>query len=148
MGDDRGFYVLNENLTYEFVPITGTPKHVKIPMSEAVSGRFNFEIIRHAIIQRVYDIDVPRTDESKIQLKIEEQQPYEEVVPEYIVKPNIETADESSAFSVAAIRKSKLDYIRGYLDSLDTAVLDEKHLDKEKLFEILKNYYDAVVKEQ
>ena len=148
MDNECGVYILNEDLTYEFVSINETPKHVKVLMSDALSGKFDFKTVHNAIIQRVYDIDISRQDESKIQMRIDEQQPYEEIVPEYIVKPNAEISDENSTFSVTVIRKSKLDYIQGYINSIDQKILDAKQLNKEKLFEILKNYYESITKEQ
>lgn len=71
--------------------------------------------------------------------------PYEEILPDYLVKPDHAPASEDSTFSVDAIRKSKLDYIKNYVMSLSDDALSTDGIDKSKLFEILKHYYDGVI---
>ena len=42
IGNERGFYVLDEKNTPEFIKITTVPKHVQVRMSDAVSGSYDF----------------------------------------------------------------------------------------------------------
>jgi len=49
--------------------------------------------------------------------------------------------------SIELIKKSKLDYIKNYIDNIAPEVLQEQSIDKDKLYELLKDYYKAVAEE-
>ena len=68
--------------------------------------------------------------------------PYEEVLPEY--KVSVKNDGVPSSKSAELIRKSKLEYLRNYVDEMKDEDLDSKNLDRNKLFETLEKYYKAV----
>ena len=84
-------------------------------------GKFGFSVVKGNIVQKVYDIDVKQADESAIAQKINDFKPYEELVPDYQVAVDLSgesrTADEKS--SIELLKKSKLDYVKHYIDSID-----------------------------
>ena len=138
-----GYYVLDENGESCFVKTESAPKHVRISMSDAISGKFDFRLVAGSIIQKIYDIDVPAKDEAAVNQKINDFKPYEELLPEYRVSLNPSTA-QNDAETLDLIKKSKLEYMRNYVDKIDQSVLDEQKLDRDKLFETLKAYYKKV----
>ena len=135
--------MLDENCAYSFRKTESAPRHVRIYMSEAVSGKFDFKLAAGNIIQKIYDVEVPAKDEAAVNQKINDFKPYEELLPEY--KVNLTSvASQGDAETLDLIKKSKLDYMRNYVDKIDQLVLDEQNLDRNKLFETLKAYYKKV----
>jgi hypothetical protein len=112
-------------------------------MSEAVSGKFDFKLVAGNIIQKIYDVEVPAKDEAVVNQKINDFKPYEELLPEYRVSLS-PVASQGDAETLDLIKKSKLEYMRNYIDKIDQQVLDEQGLDRDRLFETLKAYYKKV----
>ena len=50
--------------------------------------------------------------------------------------------------AIAQIKKSKLDYIKNYVDNIDKKALKEEGIKADKLFKVLETYYNQVVDEQ
>lgn len=144
-GDRCGFYVLDEHNAPTFMEISDVPKYMQLNMSDLITDEFDFAIAAGNIVQRIYDVEVSRAQEITVQQKLDAVRPYEEILPDYLVKPDHAPASEDSTFSVDAIRKSKLDYIKNYVMSLSDDALSTDGIDKSKLFEILKHYYDGVI---
>lgn len=147
--DNRcGFYILNEDGSYEFHEID-SPKHVLIKTSEVIKtgvDEFDFSIVKGNIVQRVYDKDIDKKSEAKMNQKITDFKPYEEMMPEYDValdsiSSSLDIDDGSSA---SLIKKSKLEYIKNYVDNIDQKILDEQSITTNKLYGILEQYYNAV----
>lgn len=46
------------------------------------------------------------------------------------------------------IAKSKLQYVRAYVDSVDQSVYESQKVDREKLYKLLASYYEAVSDEK
>ena len=46
------------------------------------------------------------------------------------------------------INKSKLEYVKNYIDNIDKAVLDEQQIKADKLYSLLEEYYNATVEEK
>lgn len=46
------------------------------------------------------------------------------------------------------IAKSKLQYVRAYVDSVDPSVYEAQKIDREKLYKLLASYYEAVSDEK
>lgn len=46
------------------------------------------------------------------------------------------------------IKKSKLEYIKNYIDNIDKAVLDEQGIDSSHLYKMLEEYYEKVTEQQ
>jgi len=68
--------------------------------------------------------------------------PYEELLPEYRVA--VKNDGTPSCKSAELIKKSKLEYLRNYVDEMKDGDLDEKGLNKDRLYEVLEKYYNAV----
>lgn len=66
--NECGFYIINEDNSYEFHEITNVPKHVSLRMSEVVKNfkNFDFSIIKGNILHKVYDVEVDRVLDAKI----------------------------------------------------------------------------------
>lgn len=62
-------------------------------------------------------------------------------MPEYKVSLKNEGAPSSK--SAELIRKSKLEYLRNYVDEMNSDDLASKGLDRNRLFETLEKYYRA-----
>lgn len=139
MGGATGYYVLDESNRRRFVETSGVPKHVQLFMSQAKG--FDFSALAGNIVQKVYDIDVGRDFDMQVSRRIAAACPYEEVLPEYKVSLKNEGAPSSK--SAELIRKSKLEYLRNYVDEMNSEDLASKGLDRNRLFETLEKYYRA-----
>lgn len=145
-----GFYILDENCDYSFIELTGIPKHIKIYFSEILKtgiDNFDFSIVKNNIVKKIYDIEVSKEDEAKILQKINDTQPYEEVLSEYEINVSSQLDQADNEYSAEILGKSKLDYVRYYIDNIDDKILEENKIDREKLFSILKTYYELVENE-
>lgn len=147
IGNLCGFYILNEDMSYEFHEITSTPKHVKLKISEIVNDidAFDFSKVKSNIVQKVYDVEVDVQDDAKITQKVSDMKPFEELLPEYDIAVKSSTDDRSSMQSIELLKKSKLEYIQNYIDNIDDKALTEDGISKKELFETLEKYYNMVV---
>lgn len=145
-----GFYTIDETNQYEFHEIISIPKHIEIRMSEVIKDfdNFDFSIVKGNILHKVYDIEVDNAVNAKITQKINDWQPYEELLPDYDVDLNTSTEIKLQNESIALIKKSKLEYIKTYIDNIDKNVLEEKKIDSDKLYNILSEYYNQVTEEK
>lgn len=50
--------------------------------------------------------------------------------------------------SAALMKKSKLQYIKAYISNIDDAALADKSIDREKLYNMLAEYYEAAADEK
>lgn len=145
--NDTGFYIIDENGKYEFNPITNIPIHIQLPISEIMSKgieEFDYSIVSNNIVQRIYDIDINTVDDQQISQHIFNAKPYEELLPEYQVDINTTLTKNNEQNAIEIIRKSKLEYIRNYIDTLNNDELIEKNINKDKLFDVLEKYYKKV----
>lgn len=146
-----GFYMLDEKNNYSFHEIQDLPKHIELLMSTIVKNidDFDFSIVKNNIIHKIYDIDVDAKTDSIISQKINDLLPYEELLPDYEVKI-FDSIDETTIQNetIDLIKKSKLEYIRKYIDNIDKKVLSEQNLDSDKLYSILEQYYNQVALEK
>ena len=149
---DCGFYVIDESNNYKFVPITNVPKHVELRMSKIVKDidSFDFSCVKGNIIHKIYDLDVDILVDAKISQKINDRQPYEELLPDYEVDINNALNVDGQALNMQTnlINKSKLEYVKNYIDNIDKAVLDEQEIKADKLYSLLEEYYNATVEEK
>lgn len=145
-----GFYVINNDNSYEFHEITSVPKHIELQMSQIVKDieTFDFSIIKGNIVHKIYDIEVNRADDVKISQKINDWHPYEELLPDYDVDLTTNSEIKMQNESIELIKKSKLDYIKSYIQNIDAQVLKDQDLDSDKLFAVLEEYYNAVAEEK
>ena len=147
IGNKCGFYVLNEDSTYEFHEIESTPKHIKVVISAVINqgvDSYDFTQVKGNIIQKVYDVEIDRKDDAKISQKIIDMKPHEELLPEYAISiSDSSDNDAETSKSIELLKKSKLEYIQNYIDNIDEAALDSD-VTKKELFDTLEKYYDAV----
>ena len=146
IGNKCGFYVLNEDFSYEFHEITSTPKHVSLRMSTIIKDvdNFDFSCVKGNIIHKVYDVDVDRILDAKVSQKINDWHPYEEILPDYEVSLSANAEIGIQNESIELIKKSKLDYVRNYISNIDSEVLKNEEIDPDKLYSMLAQYYSTV----
>ena len=141
-----GFYVLNERNERTFHHIENVPTFQKLFMSQIIGkgiDKFDFSIVKGNIIKKVFDQDIDKLTESRINQKIVDFGPYEELLPDYEIKIGENLEDQAmNNETLDLIRKSKLDYIRKYIDEIDDKSLEETKIDKQTLFDTLKSYYE------
>ena len=145
-----GFYVLDSNNARTFIPITDVPKHIEIKISDIIEkgiNDFDFSIVRKNIIKKVYDIQIDNVTEAKINQRISDNQPFEELLSDWAIKVTRNDTQISNS-SIEAIKRSKLDYIKTYIDNINDKDLEEKHISKDRVYSILKSYYEQIIEEK
>lgn len=145
-----GYYLLNESNEKNFIETVGVPKHVLLKISEIVSGGgidgYDFSIVKGNIVKKVYDIDVLKSDEMKINQRINDSLPFEEALPEYMVANSVdENVVDSEVLDM--IKKSKLEYIKNYIASMDDSIFETSNLSKDTLFEKISEYYEKATEQ-
>lgn len=148
-----GFYVIDEDNTYKFVPIDNVPKHINIRMSKIVEAgidNFDFSIVKGNILHKIYDIDIDILLDAKISQKINDRQPYEELLPDYEVdmRSALSADSQMKDMQTSLVNKSKLDYVKNYINNIDKQVLDEQGIEASKLYAILEEYYNNTIEEK
>ena len=149
--NDCGFYFMDDACSYKFIKIDDVPKHIIVKMSDVIKtgiDAYDFSTVKGNIVQKTYDVELSPADETRIAQKINDMKPYEELLPDYQVKIDYSAgtmSDDQAATYVDAIKKSKLDYVKSYIDNIDDSSLVSDNIDKTKLFDILKTYYTKIV---
>ncbi len=142
---EDGFYTLDEKNVIEFHKLEGIPVHKEIKISEIVKDVDNFDYsqITGNILHRIYDVEVDNVTDAKITQKIIDFKPFEELPPDY--SSSVTYSDENgNENSVDLIRKSKLDYLRGYINNMDKKIIEDDGIDRNRLYGVMKDYYDQV----
>ena len=142
---EDGFYTLDEKNAIEFHRLEGIPVHKEIKISEILKDLDNFDYsqITGNILHRIYDVEVNNVTDAKITQKIIDFKPYEELPPDY--SSQVSYSDEKgNESSVDLIRKSKLDYLRGYINNMDKKIIEDDGIDRNRLYDVMKDYYDQV----
>ena len=151
IGCKCGFYEIDELGNYSFFEIDGIPKHVQFKSSSIMKvgvDAFDFSAAKGNIVQKVYDADISLEDDLRVNQKIASFKPYEELLPDYQVALDFTKEDvEHQDNLVKMLKKSKLDYIESYINQLEDSALNSANIDKTKLFNIMKNYYNTAVGE-
>lgn len=141
----HGYYLLDEHNKRSFKPIQNVPHHIQLKMSDVIAGNVNYADLKGNIVQKIYDVDVKPSDEVKINQLINDATPYEELLPDYKVTLEMTTAQEDASEHIELMQKSKLDYIKNYIDNIDAKTLDAQHLERKKLYNVLATYYKHVI---
>ena len=131
-----------------FIVLDDLPKHIQLKMSEIKKvgiENFDFKVVSGNIIQKVYDEELSQVEDAAIAQKINDFKPYEELLSEYKVSIQYALKSKDDQTSIDLLKKSKLDYIKNYIDNIDENVINEGKTTKDKLFEILKAYYQRVI---
>lgn len=150
IGSKHGYYILDKACKYSFYEINDVPKHIKIKTSDVIKAgidEYDFSPAKENIVQKVYDIDVSLEDDMKISQKIASFKPYEELLPDYQVQVAFTSnaGDKKQDKILAALKKSKLDYIDSYINQLDEKALEENKIDKKVLKRIMEKYYKTAL---
>lgn len=152
MGCECGVYVIDSKSNYRFIKFDSIPKHVQFRCSEILDkgvDNYDFSSAHGNIVQKVYDVDIGINDDVSISKKIASYNPYEELLPDYQVAVDFtssSSSDEDKAL-VASLNKSKLDYIKSYIDQLDDELVSKERIEKKKLLALMSKYYNDVAGE-
>lgn len=146
VGSKHGYYILDKSCNYTFYEIDDVPKHVQVKASSMLEvgiDNYDFSMVKENIVQKVYDVDVSLEDDMKISQKIASFKPYEELLPDYQVQVAFTSGNEDGKQDkiLAALKKSKLDYIDSYINQFDDKALEDSKIDREMLKKIMERYY-------
>lgn len=147
LGNSCGFYEISEAGELKFIQTTSLPKHIQLKTSELKKAgfkNFDFSEVSGNIVQRVYDEELTQAEETELLHKLNDFKPYEELLPEYKVAVQYALKSKDDQTSVELLQKSKLEYIRNYIDSIDSKVLEAAQVKRDELFAILESYYKKV----
>ena len=148
LGNACGFYEISEEGKLKFIKLDKLPRHIQLKTSEikrAGFEKFDFSNVSGNIVQKIYDEELTQAEEAKLAQKINDFKPYEELLPEYKVAIQYALKSKDDQTSVELLQKSKLEYIRNYIDNIDDKVLEVSNVDRDELFGILESYYKRVV---
>ena len=153
IGCKCGFYIIDPKGTYAFHEIENIPVHVQLKCSAILKdgiSKFDFNVAKNNIIQKVYDVDVSLEDDMEISKKIALASPYEELLPDYQVALDLSHTStiEQQDNLIHALKKSKLEYVKNYIDQLNDESLKNEDIDKGKLFAIMTKYYNSAIGDQ
>ena len=148
LGNACGFYEISEEGKLKFIKLDKLPRHIQLKTSEVKKigfDKFDFSDVSGNIVQKIYDEELTQSEEAKLAQKINDFKPYEELLPEYKVAIQYALKSKDDQTSVELLQKSKLEYIRNYIDNIDDKVLEASNVDRDELFGILETYYKRVV---
>ena len=148
LGNACGFYEISEKGDLKFIKLDKLPKHIQLKTSEIKKigfEKFDFSEVTGNIVQKIYDEELTQAEESKLVQRINDFKPYEELLPEYKVAIQYALKSKDDQTSVELLQKSKLEYIRNYIDNMDDKVLKGNNINRDELFGILEAYYKRVV---
>ena len=148
LGNACGFYEISEEGKLKFIKLDKLPRHIQLKTSEVKKigfDKFDFSNVSGNIVQKIYDEELTQGEEAKLSQKINDFKPYEELLPEYKVAIQYALKSKDDQTSVELLQKSKLEYIKNYIDNMDDKVLEASNVDRDKLFGILDSYYKRVV---
>ena len=147
LGNACGFYEISEEGKLKFNKLDKLPKHIQLKTSEIKKiglDKFDFGEVSGNIVQKIYDEELTQAEEAKLLQKINDFKPYEELLPEYKVAVQYALKSKDDQTSVELLQKSKLEYIRNYIDNMDDKVLEASNVARDELFGILEAYYKRV----
>lgn len=146
MNSESGYYVLDEHNRKKFIATKNVPKHIRINVSDVLKSgidNYDYTMLSGNIIQKNYDVDIDLETESRINQKIADSFPFEEALPNYSIALSADRNVITNE-SIETIKKSKLEYIRQYIQNIDQKTLDSSNLNKDELYKILEKYFKAV----
>lgn len=146
-----GFYIINNDNSYNFTKLDGIPRHIDLKIGSIMKvgiDNYDFSAVKDNIIHKIYDTDILPIDDAKISQKINDMQPYEELLPDYEVELSFSSDMKIQNESIELIKKSKLEYVRNYINNIDQKALDEQGIDKDKLYSVIEQHYNKVVEEK
>ena len=143
----NGYYVLDEKNKRKFIETEGVPKHIRLRISNIIKAgidKFDFSIIKGNIIQKIYDVDIDLKTDAEINQRISDNLPFEESLSEYSVAL---TADNTviTNESLETIKKSKLEYIKSYINNIEDSTLSAANIEKHELYKMLESYFNKAM---
>lgn len=147
IGGINGYYVLDENNKRKFIETEGVPKHVRLKISDILKegvDNFDFSITKGNIVQKIYDIDVDLKTDAAINQRISDNLPFEEALAEYSVALSSDNAVITNE-SLETIKKSKLEYIKSYINNMDDAALSASNIERHELYKMLESYFNRAM---
>ena len=148
LGNACGFYEISEEGKLKFIKLDKLPRHIQLKTSEIKKiglEKFDFSQVTGNIVQKIYDEELTQAEEAKLAQKINDFKPYEELLPEYKVAIQYALKSKDDQTSVELLQKSKLEYIRNYIDNIDSKILKDANIEKDELFTLLEGYYKRIV---
>ena len=148
LGNACGFYEISEEGKLKFIKLDKLPRHIQLKTSEIKRvgfEKFDFSEVSGNIVQKIYDEELTQAEEAKLAQKINDFKPYEELLPEYKVAIQYALKSKDDQTSVELLQKSKLEYIRNYIDNIDSKILKDANIEKDELFTLLEGYYKRIV---
>ena len=82
--------------------------------------------------------------EAAINQRITDSLPFEEALSEYSIAISSDNAVITSD-SLETIKKSKIEYIKKYIDSMNDKILEDANLDRGELFKMLESYFNKAM---
>lgn len=142
-----GYYILDEQNKRKFYEIKDVPKHIRIKISDILKkgiSKFDFSIVKGNIVQKIYDADVDLKTDTDINQRISDNLPFEESLSEYAVALSSDTAVVSNE-SLETIQKSKLEYIKSYINNMDDSTLSAANIERSELYKMLESYFNRAM---
>lgn len=147
MSGINGYYVLDENNKRKFIEITDVPKHIRLRISDIVNAgidNFDFSIVKGNIIQKIYDVDIDLKTDATINQRISDNLPFEESLSEYSIALSSDNTVITNE-SLETIKKSKLEYIKSYINNIEDSTLSAANIEKHELYKMLESYFNKAM---
>lgn len=152
IGTNPGYILLDDNMNPKFVNISKIlPTHYILRNSDIKKvgiDNFDFSILKNKIVKQIIDFQFDREDALKISNIISTIGVYEELPADYNLIGSISPDDNSNDEIGEMIKKSKVDYIKTYINSIESTTLKEKHIASDKLFELIETYINTLYEEK
>jgi DNA repair exonuclease SbcCD nuclease subunit len=140
----HGFYLYINN-RFKFVKSEDIPKHIELKISDINNkgiDSFDFSICKNNIVKMIIDEKIDHVKHAEIMNRINDFKPLEEFPPEYQTSICFSNNEEINLDKThELIKKSKSDYIMSYIDSVNESDLKPNNIDKNKLYNIVMQYY-------
>ena len=144
---EDGFYLIDKNNDISFHKIEGIPIHVEIRLSDIIKNYdiFDYSIVRGNIVHQIHDVKCDKDIKEKIQQNINENKPYEELPTDLLIK-SCYNDEHGKVVSINNIRKTKIEYLRDRVNSIDDKSLIEDgiKIERDKLFNYLKQICESI----
>lgn len=150
MNSTDGFYTISNENKICFQPIIGLPKFVDFSISDIMKkgiDNYDFSKLTNNIIHKIIDVSIDPLDMNRIERKIAEAKPYEEVLTTLEISNMSYTDIDGNVVknSMDSIRKSPMTYLKNHLDSIDDKKFQDEGIDKNRVLEILRVYIEPKV---
>ena len=147
IGNTCGFYIIDERNEIAFHQIDGIPRHIDLKVSKIIEEtveKFDFSIVTGNIVHKIYDVEIDKSVDTIIQQKTLDMHPYEELLPDYDIQINDSDAGIEQSEVIDLLRKSKLEYVRNYIDNISDEAMSKDQLSKDKLYQVVESYYNKI----